>query len=148
MKNFKGRSNQNTPWFFISFASDSDTVRSTQSHEDHTSSMLDISYMKWINEEAVNLSHNTINSLKELYLDVKMLIDLVIAIAEMFLFNKPKILSIILKMIPHSVLQVQGHAIYIRILFCIIEIMTYYEEEILEAVLKSFVQIDAHIKIK
>ena len=148
MKIYKGRSNQNTPWFFISFASDSDTVRSTQSHEDHTSSMLDISYMKWINEVAVNLSHNMINSLKELYLDVKMLIDLVIAIAEMFPFNKPKILSIILKMIPHSALQVQTHAIYIRILFYIIEKMAYYEEEILEAVLTRFVQIDAHIKSK
>ena len=110
--------------------------------------MLDISYMKCINEVAVNLSHSMINALKDIYLDVKLLIDLVIQIAEMFPFNKPKILSIILKMIPHLALHVQMHAIYIRILFYIMEKMPYYEEEILEAVLTRFVQIDAHIKSK
>ena len=148
MKVFKGRSNQNTPWFFVSFSNDTDTVRSTPSQDNGSSSMLDISYMKCINEVAVNLSHSMINALKDIYLDVKLLIDLVIQIAEMFPFNKPKILSIILKMIPHSALHVQMHAIYIRILFYIMEKMPYYEEEILEAVLTRFVQIDAHIKSK
>jgi hypothetical protein len=51
-------------------------------------------------------------------------------------------------MIPHSALHVQIHAIFIKILFYIIKKMPYYEEEILEAVLTRFVQIDVSIKSK
>ena len=104
--------------------------------------------MKCINEIAVRLSHNMISSMKELRLDIMLLLDLLTSITEMFPFNKPKILSIITKMIPHSALQVQVHAIYLRVLFYIIIKMPYFEEEILDAVLTRFVQIDVHIKNK
>lgn len=148
MKVFKGRSQQNTPCYFISLNNEQDTVRSTPSHDDISSGIEDISYMKCINEVAVKLSHNMRAALKDLRLDVKLFIDLVIKIADKFPFNKPKILNLILKMIPHSALHVQVHAIYLRILFYILTKMPYYEEEILEAVLTRFIQIDVGIKSK
>jgi len=89
-----------------------------------------------------------ISSVKDLNIDVKLFIDLVVSIGEMFPFNKPKILQIILKMIPHSALNVQVHSVFVRVLFYILERMPYYEEEILEAVLTRFMQIDVTIKSK
>lgn len=148
MKVFKGRSQQNTPCYYISLNNDQDTERSTPSKDENLSGLEDISYMKCINEVAVKLSHNMIRGLKELRLDVKLYIDLAITIADKFPFNKPKILNLILKMIPHSALHVQVHAIYVKILFYILQKMPYYEEEILEAILTRFVQIDVGIKSK
>jgi hypothetical protein len=148
IKVFKGRSKQNTPCFFISLTSDQDTVRSTPSHDNNISELEDISYMKCINEVAVKLSHNMIKAMRDLRLDVRMFIDLAVTIADRFPFNKPKILNLILKMIPHSALHVQVHAIYTKILFYILKKMPYYEEEILEALLTRFIQIDVNIKSK
>jgi hypothetical protein len=148
IKAYKGRSKQNTPCYFISVCNDQDTVRSTPSQDSKNVDFQDISYMKCINEMAVNLSKNMIKSVKELRLDVKMFIDFAVNIADKFPFNKPKILKLILKMIPHSALHVQIHAIFIKILFYLIKKMPYYEEEILEAVLTRFVQIDVSIKSK
>lgn len=148
IKAYKGKSKQNTPCFFISVCNDRDTAKTTPSQDGKNPDFQDISYMKCINEIAVNLSKNMINSVKELRLDVKMFIDFAVNIANKFPFNKPKILKLILKMIPHSALHVQIHAIFIKILFYIIKKMPYYEEEILEAVLTRFVQIDVSIKSK
>lgn len=148
VKVFKGRSKQNTPCFYISVCADQDTVRSTPSQAEESSPIEDISYMKCINEVAVRLSHNMIDSTKNLGIDVKNFLDLAVGFSEQFPFNKPKILKLILKMIPHSALHVQFHAIFLRILFYILSKMPYYEEEILEAVLTRFIQIDVSIKSK
>jgi hypothetical protein len=148
IKAYKGKSKQNTPCYFIAVCNDRDTAKTTPNQGGKNPDFQDISYMKCINEIAVNLSKNMINSVKELRLDVKMFIDFAVNIANKFPFNKPKILKLILKMIPHSALHVQIHAIFIKILFYIIKKMPYYEEEILEAVLTRFVQIDVSIKSK
>ena len=148
LKVFKGKSQQNTACFFISTCNDQETLRSTPSQDEEKASMKDISYMKCVNEVAVKLSRNMVSAMEELRLDVRMLIDLAVTIADRFPFNKPKILALILKMIPHAALHVQLHAIYIRILFYILKKMPYYEEEILEAVLTRFIQIDVSIKSK
>lgn len=148
VKVFKGRSLMNTPCYFISLNNGADTAKPTPSQENSSPAVEDISYMKCINEVAVKLSHNMIKAMKELRLDVRMFLDLAISIADKFPFNKPKILNIILKMIPHSALHVQVHAIYLRILFYILQKMPYFEEEILEAILVRFIQIDVTIKSK
>ena len=148
IKVYKGKSQQNTLCFFYSVSDNLWDVKPALTLEKNNPSIMDISYMKWINEVAVKLSHNMISAIKDLGTDIKLYLDLLVSIAEMFPFNKPKIQSIILKMIPHSALQVQIHSIYLRILFYIIEKMQYYEEEILEAVLTRFMQIDVHIKNK
>ena len=145
---FKGKSKQNTPCYFISIFNDQDTVKSSPSQGNENTHVEDISYMKCINEVAVKLSHSMIESMKELRADVRMLLDLVVTIADKFPFNKPKILKLILKMIPHSALHVQIHAIFLKILFYILSKMPYYEEDILEAILTRFVQIDVSIKSK
>jgi hypothetical protein len=148
VKVFKGRSKQNTPCFFISITTDQDTVRSTPSQAEENSLIEDISYMKCINEVAVRLSHNMVDSTRNLGIDVKNFLDLAVELADQFPFNKPKILKLILKMIPHSALHVQFHAIFLRILFYILTKMPYYEERILEAVITRFIQIDVSIKSK
>jgi len=145
---YKGKSKQNTPCFFVSLNNENETVKSTPSQNNDRSDLQDISYMKCINEVAVKLSHSMISSMEELRLDIRMFIDLAVKIADKFPFNKPKILNLIIKMIPHSALHVQVHAIFIRILFYIMNKMPYYEEEILEAVLTRFIQIDVSIKSK
>lgn len=89
-----------------------------------------------------------IEAMQELRIDVRMFLDLVINIVDQFPFNKPKVLKLILKMIPHSALHVQIHAIFLKILFYILSKMQYDEEEILEAVLTRFIQIDVSIKSK
>ena len=148
MKVFKGKSKQNTPCYYISLNNEADTAKSTPEHDTASTEVEDISYMKCINKIAVNLSHNMIKAMEELRLDVRMFIDLAVNIADKFPFNKPKILNIILKMIPHSALHVQVHSIYLRILFYILDKMPYYEEEFLEAILARFIQIDVGIKSK
>lgn len=89
-----------------------------------------------------------IDSTKLLRVDVKHFLDLAVSFAEQFPFNKPKILKLILKMIPHSALHVQFHAIFLKILFHVLGKLPCYEEEILEAILTRFIQIDASIKNK
>lgn len=148
IKVFKGKSKQNTPCYFISIFNNKDPLRFTSSQGKESSTIEDISYMKCINEVAVKFSHNMIEAMQELKIDVRMFIDLVVSIADHFPFNKPKILKLILKMIPHSALHVQIHAIFLKILFYILSKMPYYEEEILEAVLTRFIQIDVSIKSK
>jgi hypothetical protein len=145
---FKGRSKQNTPCYFISLENCSDHRLPVHLSENYRIELEDISYMKCINEVAVNLSHNLISSMKDLRLDIRIYLDFVVLIGDKFPLNKSMILKLIIKMIPHSSLNVQMHSIYLRILFYLLQKMPYYEEEILEAVLARFLQIDVGIKSK
>ena len=144
---FTGRSKQNTPWFFVSYDCDEETIKSTPSSEGKNG-IIDISYMKSINEIAVKLSNSMIKWMRELLPPVKMLLDIIVTVLKKFPAAKNKIVNLITKNMPHAMMPVQMHSIYIKIMFYFIEALPEMEEELLGIVLSRFCQIDVNIKSK
>lgn len=135
---FTGRSKQNTPCFYIAFNPDDITIRSTPSADDKKNGFIDISYMKSINEIAVKLSHSMIRSMRELPSDVKILLDFIVTLIQKFPNAKSKIIQLITKTMPHAMMSVQMHSIFIKIIFYLIDKLPTHEEELLSLVLSRF----------
>jgi hypothetical protein len=148
LKIYKGRSKQNTPCFYLSHTKDDLSLKYTPSSEHKINGIIDISYMKSINEIAVKLSHTMIHCMRELPSGVKNLLDLVITLIKKFPNSKSQIVSLITKTMPHAMMAAQMHAIYIKIMFYLVEQLPNLEEELLGIVLSRFCQIDVNIKSK
>lgn len=104
--------------------------------------------MKSINEIAVKLSHAMIRSMRELPREVTMLLDLVLHLVLKFPMAKKEIIGLITKNMPHAMMPVQMHSIYIKLLFYFIEHLPTFEEELLAIIISRFCQIDVNIKSK
>lgn len=104
--------------------------------------------MKCINEVAVNLSHYMIRCMRQLPSGVRDLLDFIVMLVNKFPNAKPRILNLITKTMPHAMMPVQMHAIFIKIMFHLITSLSNLEEELLGIVLSRFCQIDVNIKSK
>lgn len=104
--------------------------------------------MKSINEIAVKLSHAMIKGMREVPKEAKMLLDLILHLILKFPMAKQEIIGLITKNMPHAMMPVQMHSIYIKLLFYFIEKLPAFEEELLAIIISRFCQIDVNVKSK